>query len=170
MSYSNDRLLETDRQATVAEAFRIIDDILLQGIKGISELITVPGLICLNLDDVRTIMSGGKLATLTFGKASGEERARIATGKAISSCPIDFPMGGAGSILVNITSGQDLALIEVSQAIEIIRKSAGPDVNIRFGAIIDPDLDDEFRVTAIANGYESMGGQEMFPGFLDLDI
>ena len=168
--FSNDRLLETDRQASVGEAFRIIDDILLQGIKGISELITVPGLICLDLDEVRTILSGGKLATLTFGKASGEDRAHIATKKAISSFPMDFPLDGARSILVNFTSGPDLALIEVSQAIDLIRKSVRPNVNILFGAVIDTDLGDEFRVTAIANGYESMGGQELFPRFLDLDI
>jgi cell division protein FtsZ len=168
--YSNDRLLETDKHASVVEAFKIIDNLLLQGIKDISELITVPGLICLDLDDVRTIMSGAKFATLIFGKASGEDRARIATEKAISSCPIDFPMGGALSILVNITSGQDLALIEVSQAIELIRKPSRPDVNLLFGAIIDTDLCDEFRVTVIANGYESMGCQELFPRFHDLDI
>jgi len=154
----NDRLLQiVDKRANLQDAFRIADDVLRQGVQGISELITVPGLINLDFADVRTIMSEGGAALMAVGKASGEERAREAAEKAISSQLLDITIDGARGILFNVTGGPDMTLFEVNQAAAIIKETAHPDVNLIFGAVIDPNMKDELRITVIATGFERAG-------------
>jgi cell division protein FtsZ len=154
----NDRLLQiVDKRASLQDAFRVADDVLRQGIQGISELITVPGLINLDFADVRTIMSEGGAALMAVGRASGDERAREASEKAISSELLDITIDGARGILFNVTGGPDMTLFEVNQAAAIIKETAHPDVNLIFGAVIDQDMGDEIRVTVIATGFERTG-------------
>lgn len=154
----NDRLLNiVDKRANLQDAFRIADDVLYQGVQGISELITVPGLINLDFADVRTIMSEGGAALMAVGHASGEERARVAAEQAIASELLDITIDGARGILFNITGGSDLTLFEVNQAAAIIKETAHPDVNLIFGAVIDPAMGDELRITVIATGFERTG-------------
>ena len=152
----NDRLLQlADKRASLQDAFKLADDVLRQGIQGISELITIPGLINLDFADVRTIMSEGGAALMAVGKASGEDRARVAAEQAITSNLLDITIDGARGILFNVTGGSDLALFEVNTAAAIIKETAHPDVNLIFGAVIDPSMDDELRVTVIATGFEA---------------
>jgi len=154
----NDRLLQiVDKRSSLQDAFRIADDVLRQGIQGISELITVPGLINLDFADVRAIMSEGGAALMAVGKASGEDRARIAAEAAISSQLLDITIDGARGILFNVTGGPSLTLFEVNQAAAIIKETAHPDVNLIFGAVIDPNMSDELRVTVIATGFDRTG-------------
>jgi len=151
----NDRLLQiVDKRVAMNEAFCIADDVLRQGIQGISELITVPGLINLDFADVRTIMSEGGAALMAVGKASGEDRARIAAEQAISSQLLDVTINGAHGILFNVTGGSSLSLYEVNQAAAIIKETAHPDVNLIFGAVIDDKMGDEVRITVIATGFD----------------
>jgi cell division protein FtsZ len=155
----NDRLLQiADKKASLQEAFRQADDVLRQGIQGISELITVPGLINLDFADVKTIMSEGGAALMAVGRASGEERARVAAEQAISSHLLDITIDGARGILFNVTGGPGLSLFEVNQAAAIIKETAHPDVNLIFGAVIDPNIGDELRITVIATGFERSSG------------
>jgi cell division protein FtsZ len=154
----NDRLLQiVDKRASLQDAFKVADDVLRQGIQGISELITVPGLINLDFADVRTIMSEGGAALMAVGRASGDDRARDAAQQAISSELLDITIDGARGILFNVTGGTDLTLFEVNQAAAIIKETAHPDVNLIFGAVIDPNMGEEIRVTVIATGFESSG-------------
>jgi cell division protein FtsZ len=154
----NDRLLQiVDKRANLHEAFNIADDVLRQGVQGISELITVPGLINLDFADVRTIMSEGGAALMAVGNAKGDERAREAAEEAISSELLDITIDGARGILFNVTGGPDLTLFEVNQAAAIIKETAHPDVNLIFGAVIDPSMGDELRITVIATGFERTG-------------
>jgi cell division protein FtsZ len=154
----NDRLLQiVDKRVNLQDAFRVADDVLRQGVQGISELITVPGLINLDFADVRTIMSEGGAALMAVGKAGGDERARMAAEQAISSQLLDITIDGARGILFNVTGGPDLTLFEVNQAAAIIKETAHPDVNLIFGAVIDPNMGDEVRVTVIATGFERAG-------------
>jgi cell division protein FtsZ len=154
----NDRLLQImDKRASLTEAFKMADDVLRQGIQGISELITVPGLINLDFADVRTIMSEGGAALMAVGKAAGEDRARVAAEQAISSQLLDITIDGARGVLFNVTGGPSLTLFEVNQAAALIRETSHPDVNMIFGAVIDPDMGDEIRVTVIATGFERSG-------------
>lgn len=151
----NDRLLQiADKRASLQQAFSLADDVLRQGIQGISELITVPALINLDFADVRTIMSEGGAALMAVGRANGDDRARKAAEMAISSGLLDVTIDGARGILFNITGGPNLSLFEVNEAAAIIRESAHPDVNIIFGAQIDENLGDELRITVIATGFE----------------
>jgi len=151
----NDRLLQImDKRASLGESFKLADEVLRQGIQGISELITVPGLINLDFADVKAIMSEGGAALMAVGKASGEDRARIAAEQAISSQLLDITIDGARGVLFNITGGPSLTLFEVNQAAALIRETSHPEVNMIFGAVIDPDLADEIRVTVIATGFE----------------
>ncbi|MEE8121278.1 MAG: cell division protein FtsZ, partial [Anaerolineales bacterium] len=137
----NDRLLQiADKKASLHDAFKIADDVLHQGIQGISELITVPGLINLDFADVRTIMSEGGAALMAVGRASGEDRSRVAAEQAISSHLLDITIDGARGILFNVTGGHELSLYEVNQAAAIIKETAHPDVNLIFGAVIDPSM------------------------------
>ncbi len=152
----NDKLLQiVDKRASIADAFKTADDVLRQGIQGISELITVPGLINLDFADVRTIMSEGGAALMAVGRAEGEDRARIAAEQAISSQLLDITIDGARGILFNVTGGNNLTLFEVNQAAAIIKEGAHPDVNLIFGAVIDPNLGDEVHITVIATGFDS---------------
>jgi cell division protein FtsZ len=154
----NDRLLQiVDKHANLQDAFRIADDVLRQGVQGISELITVPGLINLDFADVRTIMSEGGAALMAVGSGHGEERAKMAAEQAISSQLLDITIDGAHGILFNVTGGPDLTLFEVNQAAAIIKETAHPEVNLIFGAVIDPNLGDEVHVTVIATGFERSG-------------
>ncbi len=154
----NDRLLQiVDKRASLQDAFSAADDVLRQGIQGISELITVPGLINLDFADVRTIMSEGGAALMAVGRGSGENRAREAAEKAISSNLLDITIDGARGILFNVTGGSDLTLFEVNEAAAIIRETAHPDVNLIFGAVIDPNMGDEIRITVIATGFDQAG-------------
>ncbi|HJW82976.1 MAG TPA: cell division protein FtsZ, partial [Anaerolineae bacterium] len=151
----NDRLLEiVDKRASLQQAFGVADDVLRQGIQGISELITVPGLINLDFADVRTIMSEGGVALMAVGQASGEDRAAQAAQQAITSKLLDVTIGGARGILFNVTGGPNLTLFEVNQAAAIIKETAHPDVNLIFGAVIDENIGDAVRITVIATGFE----------------
>jgi len=154
----NDRLLQiVDKRSNLQEAFRVADDVLRQGVQGISELITVPGLINLDFADVRTIMSEGGAALMAVGSASGEDRARMAAEQAISSQLLDITIDGARGILFNVTGGPDMTLFEVNQAAAIIKETAHPDVNLIFGAVIDQNMGDNIRITVIATGFERTG-------------
>ncbi|HTP01635.1 MAG TPA: cell division protein FtsZ [Anaerolineales bacterium] len=158
ISIPNDRLLQiADKKSSLQDAFRLADDVLRQGIQGISELITVPGLINLDFADVRAIMSEGGAALMAVGRGSGDERAKNAAEQAISSQLLDITIDGARGVLFNVTGGSNLTLFEVNQAAAIIRETAHPDVNMIFGAVIDPEMGDEVRVTVIATGFERSG-------------
>ena len=154
----NDRLLQlADKRASLQDSFRMADEVLHQGIQGISELITTPGLINLDFADVRTIMGEGGAALMAVGKGEGDERARKAAEEAISSKLLDITIDGARGVLFNVTGGSNLTLFEVNQAAAIIRETAHPDVNMIFGAVIDPSMGDEVRITVIATGFERGG-------------
>jgi cell division protein FtsZ len=156
----NDRLLEiVDKRASIQQAFRIADDVLRQGIQGISELITVPGLINLDFADVRTIMAEGGAALMAIGHAEGDDKAAKAAEQAIASSLLDVTIDGARGILFNLTGGSDLTLFDVNEAAEIIRKTAHPDANIIFGAVIDESMKDEIHITVIATGFDMAGQQ-----------
>jgi cell division protein FtsZ len=152
----NDRLLElTDKRMTLSESFSMADDILRQGIQGISELITIPGLINLDFADVKAIMAEGGAALMAVGVGEGDDRARIAAEQAVSSRLLDVTIDGARGILFNVTGGPDMSLFEVNQAASIIRETAHPDANLIFGAVIDENMGDKLRITVIATGFES---------------
>ncbi len=154
----NDRLLQlADKRASLQDTFRLADGVLHQGIQGISELITTPGLINLDFADVKTIMSEGGAALMAVGVGEGDERARKAAEAAISSELLDITIDGARGVLFNVTGGSDLTLFEVNQAAAIIRETTHPDVNMIFGAVVDPNMGDEIRVTVIATGFERSG-------------
>ncbi|MDX1663075.1 MAG: cell division protein FtsZ [Candidatus Promineifilaceae bacterium] len=151
----NDRLLElTDKRVSLTESFQMADDVLRQGIQGITELITVPGLINLDFADVRAIMAEGGAALMAVGTAEGDDRARLAAEQAISSRLLDVTIDGAQGILFNVTGGPDMSLYEVNQAAAIIRETAHPDANLIFGAVIDETMVDQIRITVIATGFE----------------
>lgn len=156
----NDRLLQiVEKRANLQSAFRMADDVLRQGVQGISELITVPGLINLDFADVRTIMSEGGAALMAVGTAKGEDAARVAAEAAISNQLLDITIDGARGILFNVTGGSDLTLYDVNQAAAIIKEGAHPDVNLIFGAVIDPNMREEVRITVIATGFERAGNR-----------
>ena len=151
----NDRLLEAgDKRISLLDSFRLADDVLRQGIQGISELITTPGLINLDFADVKTIMSMGGAALMAVDHGSGDVRAAEAAEQALSSHLLDVTIDGARGILFNVTGGSDLSLYEINQAASIIRETAHPDVNLIFGAVIDDKMDDKIRITVIATGFE----------------
>jgi cell division protein FtsZ len=151
----NDRLLEiADKRMSLQDSFLMADDVLRQGIQGISELITVPGLINLDFADVKTIMSAGGAALMSVGRGTGEERARAAAQNAVSSRLLDVTIDGAQGVLFNITGGPTLSLFEVNQAAAIIRETVHPDANVIFGAVIDDTMGDEIRITVIATGFD----------------
>ena len=151
----NDRLLEViDRKTTLEQAFMEVDDVLRQGIQGISELITEPGLINLDFADVKSIMSDSGGALMAIGRGTGETRAQDAARMAISSPLLDISMEGAKGVLLNITGGIDLALSEINEAADVVAQAADPEANIIFGAVIDPKLDNEVKITVIATGFD----------------
>jgi cell division protein FtsZ len=156
----NDRLLSVlDRQTTMVEAFRVADDVLRQGVQGISDLVTLPGLINLDFADVRTIMSSAGNALLGIGMGVGETRATDAANQAVSSPLLEISMEGARSILLSITGGPDLSLWEVNDAARAISEAAHPEANIIFGAMVDEKLDDQVWVTVVATGYGARSGR-----------
>jgi cell division protein FtsZ len=167
---NNDQIKEIDIHASLSEAFKTIDHKIFQDIKGISDLFTVPNLICLNLHELCSIMRGSKLAQMTVGIASGVDRARIATQKAISSYSMDSSLNKFDSILVNFTCGSDLALIEIKFAIELIQKGAHPNVKILYGVLIDPDLNDGFQATIFTIGDLDLVYRQKSHSIFDLDI
>jgi cell division protein FtsZ len=151
----NDKLLETaDKRTSLTDSFRMADDVLRQGIQGISELITVPGLINLDFADVKAIMSMGGAALMAIGYGSGEDRAMQAAEQALASNLLDISIDGAKGILFNVTGGPNLSLFEINQAAALIKDTAHPDVNLIFGAVIDETMEEDIRITVIATGFE----------------
>nr|WP_245994192.1 cell division protein FtsZ [Tengunoibacter tsumagoiensis] len=156
----NDRLLQVaDKRTPLSEAFRLADDVLRQGIQGISDLITVPGLINLDFADVKTIMSAAGSALMAIGEASGDTRATDAAQIAIASPLLDIDISGARGVLFNITGGMDMTLFEVNEAADIISQAAHPDANIIFGAVQDPNYDGRVKITVIATGFDNGSGR-----------
>ena len=152
----NDKLLEVvDRGTSMVDALRVADDVLRQGVQGICDLVTVPGLINLDLADVRTIMTGAGTAHMGIGQARGEERAQKAAAMAINSSLLETSIDGARGILLNVSGGSDLSLFEVNEVAEAINGAADPEANIIFGAVIDEALGDSLRVTVVATGFEA---------------
>lgn len=151
----NDRLLQVvEKKTSIMEAFKIADDVLRQGIQGISDLIAVPGLVNLDFADVKTIMLEQGLAHMGIGRASGENRAVEAAKQAIHSPLLETSIEGAKGVLLNITGGSNLGLFEVNEAADLIKQAVDPDANIIFGAVIDENLKDDIKITVIATGFE----------------
>jgi cell division protein FtsZ len=152
----NDRLLQTiDRRTPLLETFKIADDVLRQGVQGISELITEHGLINLDFADVKTIMQNAGSALMGIGRASGENRAVMAAQQAIESPLLEVSIDGARGVLFNITGGYDMSMHEINEAAEVITNAVAADANIIFGATLKPDLEDELIITVIATGFDS---------------
>jgi cell division protein FtsZ len=152
----NDRLLQTiDRRTPLLETFKIADDVLRQGVQGISELITEHGLINLDFADVKTIMANAGSALMGIGRASGENRAVLAAQQAIESPLLEVSIDGARGVLFNITGGYDMSMHEINEAAEVITNAVAPDANIIFGATLKPELEDELIITVIATGFDS---------------
>lgn len=152
----NDRLLQTiDRQTPLLEAFKVADDVLRQGVQGISDLITVHGLINLDFADVKAVMSNAGSALMGIGRASGENRAVQAAQQAIESPLLEVSIDGARGVLFNIIGGNDISMHEINTAAETITAAADPDANIIFGATISPDLEGEVIITVVATGFDA---------------
>ncbi len=157
----NDRLLQTiDRRTPLLETFKIADDVLRQGVQGISELITEHGLINLDFADVKAIMSNAGSALMGIGRASGEDRAAQAAQQAIESPLIEVSIDGAKGVLFNVTGGYDMSMSEIQEAAEIITSSVSPDANIIFGATLKPELEEELVITVIGTGFDSAFSNE----------
>ena len=152
----NDKLLQIiDRKTSIIEAFKMADDVLRQGVQGISDLIAVPGLVNLDFADVKTIMLNTGMAHMGVGSASGENRAEDAAKAAIESPLLETSIEGARGVIINITGGENLGLHEVNTAAELVQRSVDPEANIIFGAVIDESLDEDILVTVIATGFEN---------------
>jgi len=159
----NDRLREVvDKKTSILDAFRVVDDVLRQGVQGISDLITVPGLINLDFADVKTIMREAGSSMMGIGVGSGENRAVEAARAAVMSPLLEINIQGARGILFNVTGGSDLGLFEVNEAAEVIKEAADPEANIIFGTVIDDRMRDEVKVTVIATGFD--GTRKPKPG------
>ena len=151
----NDKLLQViDRKTSIIEAFKMADDILRQGVQGISDLIAIPGLVNLDFADVKTIMLGQGMAHMGVGRASGENRAEDAAKQAIQSPLLETSIEGARGVIINITGGDDLGLHEVNTAAEVVQRSVDPEANIIFGTVTDTTMEDEIQITVIATGFE----------------
>ncbi len=151
----NDRLREVvDKKTSIVDAFRVVDDVLRQGVQGISDLITVPGLINLDFADVKTIMRDAGSSMMGIGMGTGENRAVEAARAAVMSPLLEVNITGARGILFNVTGGSDLGLFEVNEAAEVIKEAADPEANIIFGTVIDDRMRDEVKVTVIATGFD----------------
>jgi cell division protein FtsZ len=154
----NDRLLEVvEKKTTVVDAFKMADDVLRQGVQGITDLITVPGLVNLDFADVRTIMRDAGSSLMGIGMATGDNRASEAARQAVSSPLLEASIVGATGILLNISGGPEIGLFEVNEAAEVVTAAASQDANVIFGAVIDPALGDQVRVTVIATGFGALG-------------
>ena len=151
----NDKLLQIiDRKTSIVDAFKMADDVLRQGVQGISDLIAVPGLVNLDFADVKTIMLNTGMAHMGIGMASGENRAEDAAKQAIQSPLLETSIEGARGVIINITGGPDLGLHEVNTAAELVQRSVDPEANIIFGAVIDENMGDDISITVIATGFE----------------
>lgn len=166
----NDRLLQTiDRRTPLLETFKIADDVLRQGVQGISELITEHGLINLDFADVKAIMSRAGSALMGIGRASGDNRAVQAAQQAIESPLIEVSIDGAKGVLFNVTGGYDMSMSEIQEAAEIITSAVAPDANIIFGATLKPEMEDEIIITVIATGFDSQYFHDQVAAFGDED-
>src|ERR687897_3092556 len=155
ITIANDRLREVvDKKTSIVDAFRVVDDVLRQGVQGISDLITVPGLINLDFADVKTIMREAGSSMMGIGMGTGENRAVEAARAAVMSPLLEVNITGARGILFNVTGGSDLGLFEVNEAAEVIKEAADPEANIIFGTVIDDRMRDEVKVTVIATGFD----------------
>ena len=151
----NDKLLQViDRKTSIVEAFKMADDVLRQGVQGISDLIAVPGLVNLDFADVKTIMLNTGMAHMGIGRASGESRAEEAAKQAVQSPMLETSIEGARGVIINITGGTNLGLHEVNTAAELVQRSVDPEANIIFGAVIDETLEEDIVITVIATGFE----------------
>lgn len=165
----NDRVLQIiDKKTSLVDAFRIVDDVLRQGVQGIAEIITVPSLINVDFADVRAIMANSGSSLMGIGRASGENRAVDAAKQAIASPLLELSIDGAKGILFTITGGENLGMHEVAEAAKIITGSADEDAKVIFGANIDPDLKDEIRITVVATGFDSRERRATAPGVVEL--
>ena len=162
----NDKLLQIiDRKTSIVEAFRMADDVLRQGVQGISDLIAVPGLINLDFADVKTIMLNQGMAHMGIGTASGENRAEDAAKQAIQSPLLETSIEGARGIIINITGGSDMGLHEANTAAELVQRSADPEANIIFGTVTDESMGEEIQITVIATGFEKEEERRTMPGY-----
>ena len=151
----NDKLLQiVDRKTSIVEAFKMADDVLRQGVQGISDLIAIPGLVNLDFADVKTIMLNQGMAHMGIGRASGENRAEDAAKEAIQSPLLETSIEGAKGVIINITGSSDLGLHEVNTAAELVQRSVDPEANIIFGTVTDESMGDEIQITVIATGFE----------------
>ena len=158
----NEKLLQVvEKQTSIMDAFKMSDDVLRQGVQGISDLITIPGLVNLDFADVKTIMLDAGVAHIGIGRASGEHRAQEAARQAIHSPLLETSIEGAGGVLLNVTGGKDLCLLEISEAADLVQKSVDPDANIIFGAVIDEKLENEIVITVIATGFTKTAFQDL---------
>ena len=157
----NDKLLQViDRKTSIVEAFRMADDVLRQGVQGISDLISVPGLINLDFADVKTVMEKSGTAIIGIGCNAGENRAIEAARQAVANSLLEATIEGATNAIVNVTGGKNLTLFEIEDAVETVREAANSDINIIFGAIKNENLTDEVIVTVIATGFDEETGEE----------
>ncbi len=155
----NDKLLQIiDRKTTMLEAFKMADDILRQGVQGISDLIKIPGLVNLDFADVKTVMLNTGMAHMGIGRASGENRAEDAAKQAIQSPLLETTIEGARGVIINVTGGENLGLHEVNTAAELVQRSVDPEANIIFGAVVDKSLDEDICITVIATGFDKEPG------------
>ncbi|MFH1452857.1 MAG: cell division protein FtsZ [Armatimonadota bacterium] len=165
----NDRLLQVvDKKTPLIDSFRVADDVLRQGVQGISDLITIPGLINLDFADIQTVMSNAGSALMGIGTGIGETRAIDAARMAVASPLLETSVEGARGVLFNITGGKDLSLVEVNEAAEVISRAVDPEARIIFGAVIDEKMQDEVKITVLATGFlNGKDGKEQ-KGFLEL--
>lgn len=155
----NDRILQIiDKKTSLLDAFKTVDDVLRQGVSGISDLITTPGMINVDFADVKAIMQNAGSALMGIGRGTGENRALDAAKSAIDSPLLELSIDGAKGVLFNITGGKDLGMFEVDEAAKFITKSVDPDAKIIFGAVIDEEMDEEIKITVIATGFSAGGG------------
>lgn len=165
----NDRLLQIiDKKTSLMDAFGVVDDVLRQGVQGISDLITLHGIINVDFADVRTIMADAGSALMGIGRATGDNRAIEAAKAAIDSPLLELSIDGARGILFNITGGPDMGMYEIDEAAKAITEAADPECNIIFGAIVDESMTGEIKITVIATGFESMGQRENSPNTMRL--
>ena len=159
----NEKLLQVvEKQTSFKAAFEMADDVLRQSVQGVSDLITIPGLVNLDFADVKTIMLDAGIAHTGVGRASGEHRAQEAARQAIHSPLLETSIEGAGGVLINVTGGRDLGLLEINEAAELVQKSVDPEANIIFGAVIDENLKDEIVITVIATGFNKVNSYNNF--------
>ncbi|MBI2607428.1 MAG: cell division protein FtsZ [Candidatus Doudnabacteria bacterium] len=155
----NDRILQlVDKKTSLLDAFKTVDDVLRQGVAGISDLITIPGMINVDFADVKAIMQNAGSALMGIGRGTGENRAQDAARMAVDSPLLGLSIEGAKGVLFNVTGGKDLGMFEVDEAAKFITKSADPDAKVIFGAVIDQEMDEEVKITVIATGFSSDGG------------